>query len=84
MFNQDGHRQQIHVIGALRTFYTDLYLKIDSKDHRDKNGNYLDSLYDDAMQYPMMQMSGMQHMEYIPEVVYFYNQNYGNNDASTP
>ena len=45
---------QIHVIGALRTFYTDLYLKIDSKDHRDKNGNYLDSLYDDAMQYPMM------------------------------
>ena len=28
MFEEKGSRKQMHVIGALRTFYTDLYLKI--------------------------------------------------------
>lgn len=48
----------MHVIGALRTFYVDIYRKIHDKDHKNKNGEYLDSLYDDAMQFPMMEMSG--------------------------
>ena len=42
------------VVGALRTFYVDLYRKIKMEDHKDNEGNFFDSLYDDAMQHPML------------------------------
>ena len=54
MFTTGTPRERMHVIGALRTFYVDLYRKIEQKDHKDKTGEYLDTLYDDAMQFPMM------------------------------
>ena len=70
-------------MGALRTFQRDLYLKILDSDHKDSNGNWLDTLYDEAMQYPMMEMSGRSKIVYIPEICYLYNKNYGDNDDST-
>lgn len=47
------------VIGALRTFYVDLYRKIEMKDHKDDDGDFFDRLYDDAMQHPLLEMAGI-------------------------
>ena len=71
------------MMGPIRTFYTSLYKKINDKDHKFDNGTFLDTMYDDAMQYPMLEMSG-QHVEHIPQLCYFYNKQYSNSDNSTP
>ena len=71
-------------MGPVRSFYVDLYRKIKTKDHKDKYGRYLDTAYDEAMQYPLFEMARLNHIEYVPEICYFYNNNYGNNDHSTP
>ena len=70
-------------MGPIRTFYTGLYRLIEEKDHKFDDGTYLDTMYDDAMQEPMLEMSG-NHIEYIPELCYLYNRNHGNNDNSSP
>ena len=79
----EDKRKQIHVIGAIRSFYRDLYEKIDIHDHKNPRGEWLDTLYDEAMQYPMMEMAGLSRLKYIPEICYLYNRNYGDNDDST-
>lgn len=47
-----------HMMGPIRTFYTELFRHIKEEDHKFKNGKWLDTMYDDAMQYPMLEMSG--------------------------
>ena len=34
------------------------------------------------MQYPMIEMAGYSRIRYVPELTYFYNTGYGNNDDS--
>lgn len=65
-FEPNVPRTKSHVFGALRTFYMALFLKIKEEDFKDSNGNYQKTLYDDTMQYPLFEMSGSQHIEYVP------------------
>ena len=55
-------------------------MKVDVTAFRDRNGAFLDKLNDLAIQYPLFEMSGPDHIQYIPEVVYFYNEDYEEND----
>ena len=57
----------------IRTFITELFLKIKEVDHKDKNGEFFDIVYDEAMQQPLLEMAG-RHVEYIPELCYLYNK----------
>ncbi len=70
----------MHYLGPVRTFYTELFRNIKDKDHRNINGTYLDTGYDDAMQSPLFEMAGIERIEYVPEICYFYNR-YENNDG---
>ena len=54
-----------HLMGPIRTFYTALFRKIKDRDHKFDDGNYFDTMYDEAMQEPMLEMAGY-HAEYIP------------------
>ena len=50
-------RVQTYIFGPIRTFYVDLYRRIDDKDHQYKNGKFLDTGYDFAMQFPLLEMA---------------------------
>ena len=52
-------RQRYYVIAPLRTFYVDLYRKINDSDHKTNNGTFFDTAYDFAMQYPLLEMAGV-------------------------
>jgi len=52
-------------MGPTRTFYNDLFRKIKDKDHKDKDGKYLNSAYDEAMQHPLFEMAGIDRIEYV-------------------
>lgn len=58
MFFTQEKRTKGHFVSALRTFKAKLYMKIGIEDHKDDNGNYFDAMYDDAMQYPLVEMAG--------------------------
>ena len=47
-------RINIYIVGPIRTFYVDLYRKIYDKDHKYRNGKFLDTGYDFAMQFPLL------------------------------
>lgn len=57
-FFTDQKRVKGHFVSALRTFKAKLYMKIKIDDHKDDNGDYFDAMYDDAMQYPLVEMAG--------------------------
>jgi hypothetical protein len=41
----------------LRSYRTEIYLQIDPKDFKDKNGNFYTIAYDMAMFFPLMELS---------------------------
>ena len=82
-FEEKEKRTIGHYIGPVRTFKVALFRQIKDEDHKDKNGKYLDTLYDDAMQYPLMEMAGLKHIKYVPEICYYYTTRYKGNDDST-
>ena len=47
-------RKYYYVFGQIRTWYADLYWKINEKDHKDHEGNFLPVGYDLAQQFPLM------------------------------
>ena len=51
--------------------------------HQFDNGTWLDTMYDDALQYCFYELSGNDLIKYMPEITYLYKRNYGNNDDST-
>ena len=69
-----------HYFGQLRTWYADLYWKIRDEDHRDSSGKYLSIGYDDAQQFPLMEMAGPHRIVYLPDVCYLYNIYSGNDN----
>jgi glycosyltransferase involved in cell wall biosynthesis len=50
-----------------------LWDKIDNKDLRYKNGEYPNNSFDNAMMYPMVEMAGLKHIQYIEKILYAYN-----------
>ena len=52
------------------------------KCHKLTNGKWLDTLSDDAIQHPLIEISTLQRVKYVNEILYEYNTRYGNNDDS--
>jgi hypothetical protein len=47
-----------------------------------ENGEFLDTVYDDAIAYPLFELSTAMRVKYINEILYYYNTLYGSNDNS--
>ncbi len=51
--------------------------------HKMQNGEWLDTVYDDALSHPLFEISSVSRVRYINEILYEYNIRYGDNDDST-
>lgn len=67
-------RMKPWTISHLRTFRKELFEKIDRQDLMDLDGGFYKFTFDQAMMYPMAEMSGPQHFVEISEVMYVYNR----------
>ena len=52
--------------------------------HKMKDGNWLNTVSDDAIQHPLLELATIKRVTYIPEIMYEYNIKYGDNDDSSP
>ena len=66
-------RESIWSFTHLRTFKAFLWDKLDKNDLKDSNGEYFKCTYDMAVFFPMLEMSRNNHIGYIPELQYIYN-----------
>jgi glycosyltransferase involved in cell wall biosynthesis len=73
------YRAYPFVTSHLRAFYTQLFLNIKEADLQDDQGNYLRAANDVAICIPILEMSH-ERVKYIPELMYFYNSNTGQNN----
>lgn len=46
------------------------------------DGQFLDTLYDDALQTAFYYLAGLERIKYLPHIGYHYNKEYGANDDS--
>jgi len=56
----------------LKTFRNSLWNRVRKEDLKDKNGNFYEVSYDQAMMLPMLEMAG-EKAKYIPEILCVYN-----------
>lgn len=56
---KDGKRIRKHVIGPIRTWRVELVQSIPLAYHQNKTGHWLDTLYDDAIQHSLIELSGL-------------------------
>ena len=70
-------------MGPTRTWYVRLIRQIPLAYHQYKNGTWLNTMYDDALQYSFYELAGNDRMVYYPEITYLYNRFYGDNDDSS-
>lgn len=71
-------RKSPWVTSHLRTSYTWLFKKIRVQDLQ-RDGNFLQAVGDMATMFPMLEMSGSEHVRYIAEIMYLY-RHHGNNE----
>ena len=71
----DGNiRMKPWTISHLRTFRRELFMKIKHEDLLDDDEDFYKFTFDQAMMYPMAEMSGPDHFQEIKEVMYVYNR----------
>jgi glycosyltransferase involved in cell wall biosynthesis len=58
----------------LRTFRYFLWKRIRDEDLRDESGSYFEVSWDMAIMFPLLEMAG-KHIQFIPDVLYVYNDN---------
>lgn len=80
---QNNKRKKVHFIGPIRTWLVKLLYNIPLKYHQNSTGQWIDTVYDDAIQHPIVELAGVERVSYIPEIMYEYNKQYGDNDGST-
>jgi hypothetical protein len=71
------------VTSALRTVKRKLFDKIDRNDLKTSDGNYYKASGDSAYVYPLIEMSGKNHIKFIDKVLYMYNDVYPGNEMKT-
>ena len=72
----DGNiRRHVWTISHLRTFRKELFMNIDKNDMLDHDDNFYKFTFDQAMMFPMVEMSGSEHFYPINDVLYVYNRN---------
>jgi glycosyltransferase involved in cell wall biosynthesis len=67
-----SYRRAPWVSSHTRTYYAWLFKKIKKEDLQE-NGSFLKVSCDVALMLPMLEMAGLEHIRYIPEVTYMYN-----------
>lgn len=68
-YRKDG----VWLASHLKSFRRWLFDKIKDEDLRDSDGEYYKIVGDAAYFYPMIEMAGKKHIQFIPEVLYMYN-----------
>lgn len=73
----NNKRQRRYFIGPVRTWKVKLIHAIPLKYHLNPKGIWLDTIYDEAIQFPLLELCRTnQRAVYIPEVLYEYNRLY--------
>lgn len=71
----DGNiRMKPWTISHIRTFRRELFLKIKYEDLMDNDDYFYKFTFDQAMMYPMAEMSGPEHFREIKQIMYVYNR----------
>ena len=78
IIDQSSFRESPWMTSALRTFKYKLWKEIEEKDLKNNEGKFYEAAWDLAYMYPMLEMAG-RRIEYIPDILYVYNQ-HPNND----
>lgn len=76
----DDIRNKPFTLSHLRTWRAFLWRKIDESDLKDENGNFWRVAGDLSFMYPLVEMSGIEHYKFMPEINYIYNENNPLND----
>ncbi len=76
---RSNYRQAPQRFSHLRSYRTELFLKIATKDFQDTNGKFWTSAYDMVMYFPLMELS-CGRVKKIEGYHYLYNINTGLND----
>lgn len=74
-------RTDTFLFSHLRTWKRHLWGRIDKSSFIDENGEYFKSAGDAAYSFPMVEMSGYEHYEYIPDILYVYNDQNPRSDS---
>ena len=72
-YKSDNFRQVGWRGGHIMTFNVGLFRKIKQRDFKGLDGNWLMSCSDLAIMYPLMEMAGLDRIQWIPEQIYVYN-----------
>ena len=78
--NPSTVRTDTFLFSHLRTWKTHLWRNIEEESFMDVNGEYFKSGGDAAYCFPMVEMAGEKHYEYIPNILYVYNEQNPRND----
>jgi glycosyltransferase involved in cell wall biosynthesis len=71
--NPQTIRKDVFTFSHLRTWKCHLWRKIEEESFLDENGDYFMSAPDVAYSIPMIEIAGLNHYEFIPEIFYVYN-----------
>lgn len=72
VIDTNAFREYRWLASHLRTYRRELFLKINEKDFKREDGNWLDTAGDMAFMIPMLEMSG-HRSKYIKDTMYVYN-----------
>jgi len=70
----DNIRMKPWTMSHLRTFRRELFMKIAPEDLVDEDDYFYKYTFDQAMMYPMAEMSGPDHFREIKQIMYVYNR----------
>jgi glycosyltransferase involved in cell wall biosynthesis len=78
--NPSTIRTDTFLFSHLRTWKTHLWRNIQEESFIDVSGEFFKSAADTAYCFPMVEMAGEKHYEYIPNILYVYNEQNPRND----
>lgn len=78
--NVENIRKDVFTLSHLRTWRSFLWEKIKPEDLKNENGIYYEVAGDLAFMFPMVEMSGLKHYRFMPEINYIYNESNPIND----
>jgi glycosyltransferase involved in cell wall biosynthesis len=81
--NPDTVRTDTFLFSHLRTWKVHLWRSIEQESFLDENREYFKAAPDAAYSFPMVEMAGDKHYEYIPNILYVYNESSPYNEHKT-
>lgn len=72
VYGSSSYRQAPWVTSHTRTFYAWLFKRIKKEDLQE-NGVFLGVTWDMAFMFPTLEMAGVDHVRFIPDITYIYN-----------